>query len=103
MHKYNWIFLNIILFVLFLLILFPSPGICAEENIIVKWGKTFGGSDKQYSKKYARSLIQNIDGGYAVAGDSRFGVYSDFWVIKLDSRGNKDWNETFSGSGRSRK
>ncbi len=60
------------------------------------WDKTFGGI--KYDKAYF--LIQTIDGGYAVAGYTRsYGAGNhDFWVIKLDSRGNKLWNKTFGGS-----
>ena len=64
MKKTNINFLTIISFVLFIIILFTLPGICVEENIIVEWEKTFGGS----SLDYAYSLIQTTDGGYAVAG-----------------------------------
>ncbi len=61
------------------------------------WNRSFGGSavDRAYS------LIQTTDGGYAVAGIT----YSypgasddDFWVIKLDSKGNEVWDKTFDGS-----
>jgi predicted secreted protein len=50
------------------------------------WDRTYGGSGDDG----ATSLIQTTDGGYAVAG----GTYSkgagkeDFWVIKLDEKGN---------------
>jgi len=60
------------------------------------WDKTFGGR----SIDIAYSLIQTTDGGYAVAGETKsYGAgYTDFWVIKLDSKGNKIWNKTFGGS-----
>jgi len=60
------------------------------------WDRTFGGS--RYDKAY--SLIQTTDGGYAVAGVTKsYGAGGeDFWVIKLDSRGNKLWDKTFGGS-----
>jgi len=61
-----------------------------------EWDKTFGGSKYDY----ANSLIQTTDGGYAVAGDTNSkgtGNY-DFWLIKLDSRGNKCWDKTFRGT-----
>jgi predicted secreted protein len=60
------------------------------------WDKTFG--ESRYDK--ALSLIQTTDGGYAVAGVTRsYGAdKEDFWVIKLDSRGNKVWDKTFGGS-----
>ena len=59
--------------------------------------RTFGGinDDEAYS------LIQTIDGGYAVVGGTySYGVGGrDFWVIKLNSQGNKLWDKTFEGSG----
>ncbi len=81
MKKTNINFLTIISFVLFIIILFTLPGICVEENIIVEWEKTFGGS----SLDYAYSLIQTTDGGYAVAGGTEsYGEDDrDFWVIKF--------------------
>ena len=66
-----------------------------NQNIAITWEKTFGGNDDDF----AYSIIQTTDGGYAVAGttesyDIRGG---DFWIIKLDSRGNKLWDKTFGG------
>lgn len=66
-----------------------------NQNIAITWQKTFGGRDDDN----AHSLIQTTDGGYAVAG----GTYSygagkyDFWVIKLDNKGYKEWDKTFGG------
>ena len=60
------------------------------------WDKTFGGSDDDE----AYSIIQTSDGGYAVAGytESKGAGKEDFWVIKLDSKGNMVWDKTFGGS-----
>ena len=50
------------------------------------WDKTYGGSGGDG----ASSLIQTTDGGYAVAGYtySKGAGKEDFWVIKLDEKGN---------------
>jgi len=84
------------LLVIFTMLFSPLPGICAEENIIVEWDKIFGGSESDE----ASSLIQTDDGGYAIAGEtSSYSVGNeDFWLIKLDSKGNKLWDKTFGGS-----
>ncbi len=61
------------------------------------WAKTFGeaGDDEAYS------VAQTRDGGYVVVGythSSGAGNY-DPWLIKLDSLGNMQWNQTYGGAG----
>jgi hypothetical protein len=68
------------------------------------WDKRFGGGmvDDFYS------LFQTSDGGYALAGitfsDSSADVSqatkgnSDYWLVKTDSLGNKQWDKRFGGS-----
>ena len=60
------------------------------------WLKTFGRDD--YSK--ANCVRQTSDGGYIIAGETRskYGV-TDAWLIKTDSNGNMQWEETLGGSG----
>lgn len=65
--------------------------------------KTFGGG--RFDQ--ARSVIQTSDGGYALAGqtesfgddgfDTVSGYDVDAWLIKTDSNGNVEINETFGG------
>ena len=59
--------------------------------------KTFGGSDRDR----ARSIIQTRDGGYLIGASTRSkGVgMEDFWLIKTDAYGNKQWEKTFGGTG----
>ncbi len=75
-----------------------SPKVYTLKVILpfLTWNRSFGGStvDRAYS------LIQTTDGGYAVAGYTESygaGDY-DFWVIKLDSKGNEVWDKTFDGN-----
>ncbi len=60
------------------------------------WDKTFGGSNYDV----ANSLVQTADGGYALGGytKSKGAGSGDFWLVKTDARGNKQWDKTFGGS-----
>ena len=62
----------------------------------ILWDKTFGGSEDDV----AYSIIQNTDGGYAVAGytSSKGEGKMVIWLIKLDHEGNMLWDKTFRGS-----
>ena len=61
------------------------------------WDRTFGGPD--YDE--AQSVIQTVDGGFALAGVTRsYGLgVTDFWLVKTDSNGNHQWNRTYGGTG----
>ena len=72
----------------------------SEGNIV--WQKTYGGDDDER----ANSIECTTDGGYIVAGytDSHngditlsYGVH-DFWILKLDSFGNIEWEKTEGGT-----
>ncbi|MGR3311050.1 MAG: hypothetical protein ACUZ77_09760, partial [Candidatus Brocadiales bacterium] len=66
-----------------------------RQDGIIEWQKTYGGDNWEG----ARSIQQTIDGGYIVGGTTRSsgaGNY-DFWVLKLDSSGNIQWQKTYGG------
>ena len=68
------------------------------------WDKDFGGTmnDELYS------LMQTSDHGYLLGGISKSGLTGDktepsfglfdYWILKLDSTGNKIWDKTFGGN-----
>jgi hypothetical protein len=70
-----------------------------------QWDKTIGGSGADT----LISIQQTLDGGYILGGNSRSGISgektqsgrggSDYWIVKLDNNGNKQWDKTIGGSG----
>jgi len=63
----------------------------AEGNL--EWEVTYGGSGDDQ----AFSVVQVVEGGYVFAGYTRsFGAgNSDFWLVKVDSKGDVVWNKTY--------
>jgi predicted secreted protein len=61
------------------------------------WNKTYGGSLAESEN----AMCQTTDGGYALGGvTSSFGAGGqDFWLVKTDSSGNMQWNQTYGGTG----
>jgi hypothetical protein len=61
------------------------------------WNKTYGGT----LIDHAYSMVQTLDGGYAMAGYTQsYGVGgTDFWLVKADASGSKVWNKTYGGTG----
>jgi Secretion system C-terminal sorting domain len=70
-----------------------------------QWDKRYGGSDQEHDVY----LQQDFDGGYLIAGttysDSGYTISEppygnrDYWILKIDSLGNKKWDKRFGGSG----
>lgn len=71
------------------------------------WQKSFGGSKHDYST----SILQTSDGGFFVVGysiskdgdvykpnaEDYFSGY-DYWLVKMDSIGNLEWQKSFGGN-----
>jgi hypothetical protein len=68
------------------------------------WDKTIGGSNYDY----AYAITASFDGGFVVAGYSNSGIsgdktedvkgFDDYWIVKLNSSGQKVWDKTIGGS-----
>ena len=67
-----------------------------DSSGIMGWEKTFGGAN--YDE--ARGIFETADGGFVLAGTtkSKGAGANDYWVVKLDSDGNLEWDRAF-GSG----
>ena len=69
------------------------------------WDKTIGGN----SYELLHSVQQTADGGYILGGSSSSNVSGDksgnsfgggdYWVVKLNSAGIKEWDKTYGGTG----
>jgi len=69
----------------------------------IEWQNTIGGS----SYDYLYSCLQVSDGGYILSGQSSSNISgdktensyggSDYWVVKIDSAGNIQWQNTIGG------
>lgn len=59
------------------------------------WTKTFGGDNGASSDE----IYKSQDGGYIILGEinQSAGYAPDIWLIKTDSDGNEEWNQTFGG------
>ena len=60
---------------------------------IMKWNFTYGGPKEDNAK----SIIQTNDEGFAIVGKTdSFGTgNSNYWLVKVDSNGNMQWNHTY--------
>jgi len=68
-----------------------------SSNGDIQWQKAYGGSGFEE----AIAIQQTSDGGYIVAGttDSFGSGKKDFWIVKLDSNGNVEWQKAYGGGG----
>jgi hypothetical protein len=97
-------------FLLFVFLSFFFFNYCEGQNPLVKiWDKRFGGmyDDRLFS------FQQTKDGGYILGGFSNSpisgdktqanwdttSVHDNFWVVKIDSLGTKQWDKRFGGTG----
>lgn len=65
----------------------------------IKWQRSFGGLANDCSQ----SIQQTTDGGYVTGGFSLSNLNgnhggADYWIVKLDTVGNIEWQKCFGGS-----
>lgn len=73
------------------------------NGVYTIWDKVYGGSD---SDNFS-TILATLDGGYLLAGSSTSNVSgdkgensrgkSDFWIVKTNENGVKQWDKTFGG------
>ena len=76
-----------------------------NENGSSEWQRSFGGSGLDF----LQSVKITADGGFILAGNSSSDKsghkkedsrgQDDYWIIKLDAKGNEQWQRTIGGSG----
>lgn len=94
-----------LLLVLAIILSFASQRVQAQILPVRQWDKTYGGTG--YDQ--LNCLITTADGGFIAGGLSDSGRngdktqaskgVSDFWIVKLDSSGNKRWDRSLGGPG----
>ena len=68
-----------------------------DSQGMVLWSKTYVYNDENPSSSNLYSLIQTNDGGFALAGSTETSEGGkDFWLVKTDSKGNAQWNQTYN-------
>jgi hypothetical protein len=77
-----------------------------DSNGVMQWDKTYGGNRQDE----LHVAIQTADSGFMLAGrtfsDSSGDItqpyltysFGDFWIVKLDRNGNKQWDRRYGGS-----
>ena len=77
-----------------------------DSNMQPSWVKVYGGSFQDR----AASVVQTQDGGFAVLsrtlsndrdviGNHGQTRTADYWLLKLDAQGNKEWQQCYGGPG----
>jgi len=85
--------------------LFLNSLIIFSQAPIIQWQKSLGGSNEEE----AYSIKQATDGGYIIVGSSSSNdgdvtghhggsSANDYWIVKLDSLGNKQWQKSLGGT-----
>jgi gliding motility-associated-like protein len=100
MGRRAWKYLNLIL----ILVLTGAYEKNIGQVLSNQWDKAFGGIDRDVIQE----VITTCDGGFALSGDTESPIsgtitestrgVADYWLVKLDSLGNHQWNKRFGGT-----
>ncbi|WP_160137826.1 T9SS type A sorting domain-containing protein [Chryseobacterium sp. c4a] len=82
---------------------FFFSGFSMAQAPAIQWQKSFGGTNADRS----HTIIQTSDGGYMISGASNSNNgdvtgnhgNQDYWLLKLNSTGNLQWQKSLGGSG----
>ena len=67
----------------------------SSNNPTIQWQKTIDGNDGVYIS----SVQKTTDGGYILAGHKEDAQsYHDYWIVKLNSNADIEWEKTYGGS-----
>ncbi len=97
---------RIIYITLLLVFLLTGYGICIAQSPLSKqWDYRFGGDVYDFLNTFQ----QTSDGGYILGGYSSSGISGDktqpswgnldYWIVKIDALGIKQWDKRFGGAG----
>ncbi len=77
-----------------------------DKNGVLLWDKDYGGSEND--EYPANTLVKTTDGGFLIGCGSSSGKSpdksensygsKDFWIIKVDRNGAKQWDKTYGGN-----
>jgi len=75
-----------------------------DANGVKQWDARYGGDKDEDGK----TVVQTSDGGYLIGGSSKSGIGGDktidsqggddFWIVKIDANGVKQWDARYGGS-----
>src|SRR5687768_2993135 len=82
------------------LVVITAPRLYGQAPL-KEWDQTFGGVLFDGSESEPMSIIATPNGGYLLGGISLLNNTSkgeeDYWIVKIDSSGNKLWDKSFGG------
>ncbi|HYV91436.1 MAG TPA: hypothetical protein VE978_06620 [Chitinophagales bacterium] len=101
-HRYIFYTSKFPAFLLALASIIIMQSACKQRAPEIEWEKSFGGSQLDE----AACIKQTSDSGYIVAGkggsldgdETGNHGFTDFWIIKLDQKGNLVWQKAYGGT-----